>query len=393
MRVNFFHKILFWLFILFFGCAFVKTPGAWAQESVFTIRNVKVDITAANAVAAREQAFAQAQQDAFRLLAERLLSEDELARFQLPPSEAISLLVNDFEITDERLSPVRYVAAYTFRFKGNDVKNWFGTQGLSYTDVGSKPVLILPFYQNAPQSTVLWGSDNPWMAAWARNETWQGLVPATVPMGDLQDTADIGDNEALSFSPEKILSMTERYGAGEAVIMVATPLWSAGAPLPDQGPDEISIMIYRTDQNAPQLAHSFSVKLEGGENTEDLYDRAVRQARSLLQSDWKGRTVTGADENNRLQVRVRFVSMQEWLETQKNLRAVQGINELKLVSLKPGEARVDLGFRGSEERLRLALAQADMTLTTPQVVFTNPGQGPLVYDLYLNKYRKIPGAY
>ncbi len=369
--------------VFLFLVLIVPGAGARAQDSVFTVRGVRVDITADSAVVAREKAFTQAGQDAFRQLAERLLPDADMDKFELPPPETVSALVNDFEITDEHLSRVEYIGTYTFRFKGDAVRAWLGGQGLRYSDVSSKPVLILPFYQWGSK-TMLWGEGNPWMAAWARNETWQGLVPATVPIGDLQDTADIGDNDALTYDAQKLQDLLMRYDTGEAVIMLCTPLWS-GTPAPDAVPDELGVMIYRTDRAGPEYAQSIKVQKQEDETADALFDRAVKESRELLQSNWKSRTAAASEEKNNLDVRVRFTNMQEWVETQKALRNVQGVSNIKLVSLKPGQALVRMLFRGSEDRLRLALAQADMTLTTPQVSFTG-GNSPLVYDLYLNRY-------
>jgi hypothetical protein len=85
-----------------------------------------------------------------------------------------------------------------------------------------------------------------------------------------------------------------------------------------------------------------------------------------------------------MKVRIRFAGMQQWVQTQKALRAAPGVTDVKVLSLKPDGADVEFAFQGSEDRLRLALAQADITLSSPQVDFLN-GQ-PLVYDLYLNQY-------
>lgn len=358
-----------------------------AADSAFTVAGVKVDVTADSAATAREQAFAQAQQQAFRELANRLLPEGEAATLQIPDTATISTLINDFEITEERLSTVQYVGTYTFRFNEKAVRNFFGGSGLSYTDVSSRPVLVLPYYQWGSR-TVLWGPENPWLAAWARAEERPGLVPIVVPIGDVQDVADIGDSEALTYDPGSLARLTERYGAGEALVLIAAPVWGADQP-ETQTPAALSLLAYSTANGTPEMAQNFRVEAQEADHPEMLFDRAVAEAQKMLQQDWKNKTLVNGGEDNSLQARVRFESMAEWVETQKKLRRVQGVLDIKLLSLKSDQAHVELHFKGGEDRLRLALQQADMTLTQPQANFSYDGI-PLVYDLYLNKYRPAP---
>ena len=63
-------------------------------------------------------------------------------------------------------------------------------------------------------------------------------------------------------------------------------------------------------------------------------------------------------------------------------------------------ARVDLLYQGSEQRLRLALQQASMTLTLPRLsmaglnnAYGAQGRGSnTVYELYLNQYAPKAGV-
>lgn len=374
---------------------------AHARSSAFSVQGIKVDITADSAAAAREKAFNQAQEKAFAKLAERLLSAQEKENLSIPESQIISGFVQDFEITNERLSSVRYAATYNFRFKNEAVRNYFSGQGLSYTDVASRPVLVLPYYQRGAQA-ILWGDSNPWLTAWNRqNSTSQGLVPVVVPIGDLSDVSDMGDNAALTYDQRALDQMISRYRAGEALIAIATPHWQgiSGAQ-PQLEPDRLEIALYQT-ANGPQYSQTLTVNPRDVRNGENLFDAAARKIRETLQSDWRTKTLVSAAQGNELAVRVRYNTLEEWAETQKVLRRVQGVQTVDILSLSPAEAHLRLIFQGSEDRLRLALGQADMTLSTPRISFTETGSmgfnhnarqnaSPLVYDIYLNKYRPAP---
>ena len=393
-------RIVFYVFCILTTNIFISSSHA-ASDALFNIHGVTVDVTAENAAAAREQAFMDAQSMAFRKLAERLLSESQLEYFEMPQGSVISTLVKDFELSNEKLSDVRYIGTYNFRFQGDAVRNFLGANGFAYSDVSSKPVLVLPFYQWGAQ-TIIWGEQNPWMQAWSNSRLYQGLVPVIIPIGDLQDVADIDDEQALTYDPVNLNNMVSRYLAGEAIIMQASPSWnSKDAASNGATPDKMTIMLYRTDRGEPEFANRLTVSQADIVGDEDIFTAAVRVCRSHLQNSWKSKTLTSAAQNNNLKVRVKFNTMKEWVETQKILRGVQGVNNMKLISLNQNEANVELQFQGTQDRLKLALAQEDMTLSASsapqqQYGYEYNGYGgyqkadQVVYDLYLNKYRPLP---
>ncbi len=384
-----FRTVFYAFFVCFCLCAAFE---AKAQGALFTITDVKVDVTADNSAAAQEQAFAKAQSDAFAMLAGRMMSEGEIGQFTQPDLPVISTLIKDFEVTEEQLSSVRYVGTYTFRFKDKDVRNFFATRGVRFTDVGSKPVLVLPFYEHKA-GTVLWSHHNEWIRAWSRADNLGGLVPIVVPIGDLQDVSDIGDDQAFGYDQRKLEAILKRYGAGEAALLVAAPddafAGVAGEHNPAAG--VLRVGIYRTDRAGPEAVKNITLRALPGETKQQMLGRATKKVHQALQQNWKAKTVVGPASGNRLQVRIRFSGLEQWAETQRALEQVYGVNEIILESLSPGEARLNLVFQGTERRLRLALAQADMTLTTPRLNvadFGAPAGGSgLVYELYLNRFR------
>ena len=67
---------------------------AQAQGALFTVEGVQADVTAVNAIAAREKAFQEAQSKAFTELAQRMISGAELASFTPPQGLALSAMIH-----------------------------------------------------------------------------------------------------------------------------------------------------------------------------------------------------------------------------------------------------------------------------------------------------------
>jgi len=374
------------------------SPVVAKQIDIFTVKDIKVDITSDNAARARQKAFNEGLVSAFKKLSRRLLSEKEFKGLVVPDRGVISSLLRDYEITNEKVSNVRYVGTFTFRFQSKEVKEFLASEGLVFTDVGSQPILILPFYQYGFE-TVLWNPVNPWMAAWKRASPYKDiLVPVKIPIGDLQDNVDIADNDALTYNSEAMGRIVDRYSTEEAIVMLAVPSWrDVYLDDPDLIPDKVTVMLYRTDAPKPKFAESYVVERSGDETKEELFDRAVKDARKALQRYWKSRTIIDPHLNNKLIVKVGFKTQKQWIETKKAIDNVLGVNAANLLVLSPDKAHIELLFNGSEQRLRLALQQSNLILTTPRIDFDSlynsvrtGGQADasslLMYELYLKKY-------
>lgn len=103
-------------FGLFAVVSLALSAPALAQMS-YTVEGVEVDVTAANAVKAREEALKQAQVKAFEQLALNTLGEEGMATYTMPSADTVMALVQDFEVTNEQLSSRRYKGMFTVRFR------------------------------------------------------------------------------------------------------------------------------------------------------------------------------------------------------------------------------------------------------------------------------------
>src|SRR5205085_9561486 len=83
---------------------------------------VKVDATADTAAAAREIARIDGQRRALASVIERLSGASEPAKPPKLDDKAITDMVASFEVANEHMSAVRYVADYTFHFRPSKVR-------------------------------------------------------------------------------------------------------------------------------------------------------------------------------------------------------------------------------------------------------------------------------
>ena len=394
--------VLMALCLSFLWGALIAPQSANAQNTIFTVENITVDVKAENALKAREKAFEEAQVKGFEELYARMVADSETAASTPPPVSTISLLIQDYEVSNEQLSSNRYKGTYKFRFKERDVKKYFSKQGQSFTDVASKPILVLPFLETSG-GAILWSPQNIWMKAWLSTPNLSsGVVPVILPRGDLSDISDIDDSEALTYQKRNLDALVQRYNASEAVVAIARPEGTA-----------LNIQLYRTDRARPEYVHQIMERAIAGQTQDQIYLSAVQSVRQALRQDWKQKTVvSNMEEKGTVKIRARFSSLQEWSNLQRNLNSVSGISETSLQALSPREAYINVSYIGSFERLKIALAQRDLTLSTPQVqntsangrlnadyssgllgAYTKSGSTPdAIYDLNYKRSSYAPAA-
>lgn len=392
---------------LFLFLSFVGVSNAWAQSALFTVEGVRVDVTSASAVAAREEAFEKAQKDAFTILTGRMVSGDAAAG-QIPDVDTISTMIKDYQISNEQLSTVRYVATYKFRFDDEAVRRYFNAADVPFSDVSANPALVLPFYKQ-DDKMILWSPYNAWLNGWNRADNLDGLVPLVVPLGDIADVSDIGGDEALDYNNNRLNRLLKRYNASEAIILVATPdeTLARVSGESDAAAGTLNVQIYRTDRGYPEQVQGVQVSAGRSDTLASLMDKAVREVQKAMRADWKQKTVTASSMGqSALRVRVPYDSLKQWADTQRALRRVYGLNSFNVISVTPKQAYVDILFDGNENRLSIALAQANLHLDQPRGAQSmvqpasndsfsyysggaSPSQGSgAVYDMYLKRYHR-----
>ncbi len=398
-------RTVFYLCLL--ALPFGATAPSYAQtDTTYTVEGVEADARAKNAVMAREKALADAQVKAYRMLAGKLLPPEQMATFKDIDADTASMLVQDFEVTNEQLSTTRYKGTFTIRFRPNAVRGQLGSRGgavagsqIPGTQQGQvKPVLVLPFLEYNGR-TMLWSENNPWMAAWKRTPSDRSMQQqAVVPLGDAQDISKLNDEVGLRADPMRIQELATRYGADDVAFAIATsePVSTTGGRL--------TINIYKNAFEGPVFVRKFSIDQIPGELEEQLYNRAAMQVKAILRQNWKTNTAaydpitsysgqtpqnsasrTAAPQTmygrNQQQAAppvpytrpalgtaqsynaiARYASAQDWVRMKNTLDRVYGMQAVMVRTLKPREAALEIRYAGTLPALQLALQNAGISM-------------------------------
>jgi hypothetical protein len=360
--------------------AATRAEPALAQDSEDAYSaTVKVDATADSAAAARDAARLDGQRRALAAVVGRLLGASEPAQLPKLDDKAITDMVQSFEVANERMSTVRYVADYTFHFRSAKVRRLVrvadttpvegtgkstaeGTgkstaegAGKTTAESGSKSIVVLPVFKNGASLT-LWNDPNAWRGAWAQRSAASGPTHLLLPLGDAGDLAAIDADQAGSGDATGLAAIAKQNGGSEAVVALATARRQDGRLVGV----EVSVKHYRAGRLVD--AHGNSYDANPGEGEADILRRTADAVAADIESSVKKDTASSFDRQVSLTISVPITSLGEWLQVRNRLASVASIRKVDLLSLSRQEAKIAVKYIGDQDQLKSRLAEVDLEL-------------------------------
>ena len=325
---------------------------------------VRVDATADSAAAARELARVDGQRRALALVIDRLSGSTDSSKRPKLDDKTVTDMVESFEVANERMSAVHYLADYTFHFRPSKVRRLVRSADDAPTDENSrpsivegdgKPLIILPVYKDSAM-TVLWDDPNAWREAWTRRSAAFGVGRLTVPLGDANDLAIIDASRAEAGKPDALTAIAQRNGGDEAIVALATTRREGDQLV---GLD-LSTKRYRSGRLAD--AHSTTLDANPGESADDFLKRAADTVAAEIATASKKSPGLRSDQQASLAASVPIGSIGEWVRVRDRLASVPAIRKVDLLSLNRHEAKIQIKYVGGSDQLKSSLAGVDLGL-------------------------------
>ena len=345
-------------------------PARAADDDPFTV-TVPVDATADNAVNARDKARHDGEHRALAAIAEHFnAGPAAAARLAKLEDNAVTSLVASFEVANERMSAVRYLADYTFHFRPAETQRALKSAGVNpnaaaadagAAAAGGKATIVLPVYQAAGRA-VLWDDPNPWRDAWAQLPPGNGAPQLSVPLGDVADIAAIDADKARAADADALAAIARKYGSDDAVVALATAR-DAG-----KGPAGLDVVVRRYRQGKLAETHVAPIEAKPGEAPDALLQRAANAVAGDIQSGWKREAAGKFDQQGSLTVTAPITGLDDWVKLRDNLASVGTIRKIGLMALSRQEAVVQIDYLGSVDQLQASLAALGLQLARGDAV-------------------------
>jgi hypothetical protein len=361
-------------FFLFLAAILLPLTAHAKEGSLYAVHDIAVDVTADNAVAAREKAIAEGERKGLEQLLKNLTSPEDAKSLPQITDKIAGPLVQDFEVESEHASSVRYVATLGFRYRPDGVKALL--QNMHAVTARAPTVLVVPVYR-AAGGDLLWQANNGWRLAWKDAPARAGMVPVVLPEGSAEDAQDF--TAADLTNRDKLLALAGRYKAGSAVVVMAVASSASGDP-------QAGMQITLSDGGGTD--DSFHVA--GAATPSEVLGQAVTATLDAFDAQWKKQTLQGgagaiafksfagapASEDtsgptqatgptNDFAVEVTLSGPADWSKLRARLSQLGGVARIDLKSLTRDRAVLVLATTGSEDQLRQVMKDGGLTLGPP----------------------------
>jgi len=318
-----------------------------SRGNTYTVGDIDVDVTASDAIQARQKGIQEAQQRGIRLLVERMVPAEDRARVPSIDNARLAGLVRGTEFQRERTAGNRYIATLTVVFNAAQVRAWLGEANISLAETVPRAALVIPLWKD---KTGLEPFDdrNGWRDAWSGLDTSATAVPVTVVRGDQLDQNVLSVEEAYVGDVSALARLNERYRVPTIIVAIvegdkAGPLTVGGVRYDMQtGAKEALPRITVTD--ASQLGE------------------AAKRMHAKLDEEWRGLATVRRDTQAALDVVVPIRSLADWVQVRQRLGAIPSIKTMSVRSLEADRAELHLDYFGTPEQLQKTLAQAGLQL-------------------------------
>jgi hypothetical protein len=324
-------------------------PARAADAKVFEVRDVPVDATAAGATAARDQAFAQGQAQAFDILLKRLTRKADWSRLPPAAGQDFKRLIAGFGVSTEKRSATRYIAKVSYSFVAERVRAVLRGAGVPFSETHSKPVLVLPVLETADGKRLLWEPENLWAQIWRESPSTQGLVPMIVPAAGPANTIQPAQLDQPSWPLLEPLATAN--GAASALVAVLS-LRRAG----DQLQSDVRLIEVKPGKNSESR-----IQAQGADERSAMA-AAVGAVADSTNESWKQATAIAEADAATLIADVSYDNLDGWLRIRRGLQATPQVRVVRVMGLSSGAAEIEISYVGTGEQLSLGLAQQDLAL-------------------------------
>lgn len=335
---------LFAIFIAFF--AVVGIRGAIA--SPYQVSGVEVEAEGTDAVSAKNQAIADGQARAIKIMLERVTITADHSRLPVPTAAEIETIVSGFGIDEERSSNTSYGARLTFHFQQQGIRDLLLRAGIPFSDQEAAPTMLIPIYQEG-ETFYLW-ENNPHLEVWRTLDPENRLTPIVIPAGD-QNDADVDPNAVLARDIDTLSGLRVRYGVQNILIALCV-----------------------TDLNHSRFDCTLEGSSPGGPISEQQSYAGEPQASMMaaasafldqLENQWKAENMssqTSLRTGEPIEASVSFSSLREWQLLRARLISLPEISDVEVQALNPRGAMLTLHVSGGVVELSNSLAEHGLQL-------------------------------
>lgn len=324
-------------------------------RSIFTINYVPVDVTASSAAAARDSAIAQSRQIAFSQIFKKLVAEEDLSLEPALTNAELADLVRAIDVTDEKSSATRYVAALSVTFDEEKLPALLERLNVTFTDSQTPPISLVPVAHYGG-ITQLDSPDNVWLIAWQRSATRaSSLIDYVLPQSGAAYRRHVSAVSARQAEPKALIDLITFQQARDILLAFADIRFDIASRRYKGDFD-----VRRGPGQTPFM--TFSLAQIVGESPQDMLERAIARINDELSALWKRQLLVEFSQVRPVRISAQFDGAERWRAMRDVLSGSRRLRNVRIPSLSLSSADITARFFGSFDALEQTFAVRGLRL-------------------------------
>lgn len=331
-----------------------------AEDGLYTVAKVVVDVTASDAVAAKDQAMRRAEEIAIRALFKRLTPMSSADRLPDVKPAMIGDMLDGVSIRSEQISGTRYIASLDVAFRPNAVRRLMQSYDLPIAEDRAPSVKVLPIVLT--EQGIRSEGKEGWRKAWDGVDFGHSPTPATLA----QLPAELNGEQLSAILGGDAASLSDlgRQVGAEKLVLAVAGLTENGREFTTRlfGADAVG----RIDLSRTDRIHDGDTK-EAARLAAAIGFRVIEGRWSVMRDKSEG----GAEvlpwatpaASKTIEMVVEFSGMREWQSIRSKLMSMPGMHSVDIGSISARRADVTLAYDGGRDRLAQELEGRGFTIS------------------------------
>lgn len=330
-------KIIYLLLVSMFA---IPSMAAAGNGSLYSV-DVYVDVTEDSAALAKEKAMIQANRTAFNTVARRITTQEGLDQLTALDNEQILNFIKEVSINSEKASNVRYIANLKVIVNDEILRQYMDEKNIPPAIITASKVLIIPTFREFKTDTpMLWEANNLWRKIWEEeSKNKDDIIEFISIPANGSNYASLDAKKALNLDNTAMEQIS--FNNDTRDIFVTDAVYN--------GIEGISITVHSYQDGTVETVEVY------GERSPQLLLDAISEVKKSIENRLKKQSVIESNQKNEIEALYNYESMSDWINVEKALKEVNGIDSVKMIAMSSGRVQFKINFSGAIDKLMLKL--------------------------------------
>lgn len=336
----------------------------------FAVNGLHLDTQGVDGTLARKAALEQATAEAFQIVTNRLLLTDQPAANQLTELTAEDFI--DFvHISSETALAQRYIADIDICFDPVRMRDQFIQRNLSWSELFSSPILLLPVWQD-PSGIRVWARNITWLDVWRDiGERDNQLLRLKTLSPDLALERRLPPEQIKDKQPDILALSAKAAGAQQLAVLYAGLDYTRSPPMLIMKAE-----LFDADGVFLSEINAVEIEMNGRTNLPEAFDLFRQTFITTLSDTWQRANLYKVDDRADIHVELPVNSLEMWYRLRTLLAELPIVQSITVLRLTSRSGVLKLKLSGSVEALQMAVRSTGYRLQANGDVYqltVNPG--------------------